>query len=232
MFSQIAPRYDFLNSFLSLRQDHAWRQKTVRIVTRELNRDYQVLDVCTGTAELALTFRRKSNNRVIGTDFALPMLKIARDKLKQKVPSNDCYLSAADTCRLPFKDNSFAVCSIAFGLRNLVDLSGGLKEMFRVLIPGGRLAILEFSLPRPRRGKPLNNIFASLYLFYFTRILPRLGNMISRSRMAAYSYLPESVLSFPDKEKMVKLLSAHGARQIEVYPMSGGIVNLYVARKG
>ena len=241
MFSGIARRYDFLNSFLSLRQDARWRKETVRLTTRDFPDPDTVLDVCTGTAELALAFQKynRHKTKIIGTDFARPMLDLARHKIKNKSLPNPgvngpggITLASADTLRLPFRNNSFTICSVAFGLRNLVNFESGIKEMMRVLVPGGRIAILEFARPDFIGVRPVNKIFSRGYLFYFTKILPLLGNLISGAKQRAYSYLPDSVLSFPDKGKMVQLLTECGCRQTKVYPMSGGIVNLYLGEKG
>ncbi len=228
MFASISRRYDFLNHFLSLNRDKSWRKRAVEM--SRLSRGARVLDVCTGTADLALAYsdRLGANGFVVGTDFCPEMLLIGKHKvggaddiaaLKRKLA-----LMAADTLQLPFADCTFDVVSVAFGIRNVSDLKAGIKEMTRVTKTGGRVVILEFSLPK-------NRLIGAVYLVYFTRLLPVIGRAISRAGNRAYSYLPDSVLKFPKEAEMLHLMSECGLTEVSATKLSFGIVTLYVAKK-
>src|SRR5205807_6196604 len=190
MFGAIAPSYDLLNHLLSLNIDKFWRWRTTRRVPPVGKAP--ILDLCTGTGDLALAYDRAAQGKVpiVGADFCHEMLVLAREKTGKKEASDHvCYLEA-DAQRLPFPDNRFQITTVAFGLRNVTDTDRGLAEMVRVTRPGGRIAILEFSQPR-------GLLFGRLYRFYFRHVLPRIGQAISRSKDNAYRYLPASVLEFP-----------------------------------
>lgn len=217
MFSSIARRYDFLNRFLSVMQDQKWRRECVSEIGVRSGGTH--LDLACGTADVAIELVRQIDGaHVVCADISYEMLELAREKAKRlHIEEKFSFLLCAGES-LPFKERSFDSISIAFGIRNMVERGRALKEMARILKEGGTLSILEFSLPQ----KPL---FKSLYLFYFTRLLPWLGGVFS-SR-SAYTYLPHSVLSFPDREDFTVLLEECGFRDISWRDLSGGIVTLY-----
>jgi demethylmenaquinone methyltransferase/2-methoxy-6-polyprenyl-1,4-benzoquinol methylase len=221
MFAAVAPRYDFLNHFLSLGRDIAWRRRTARALREVLAKPGSVaVDVCCGTGDLSVALARHSAGTVIGTDFCHPMLRRAREKFPR---SPRVFFLEADTLALPFPDASLDVVSVAFGFRNLADYARGLKEMRRVLKPGGYLAILEFS----RLGWP---ILGPLYRFYFHRVLPRLGTWIS-GVAGPYQYLPDSVSRFPDQESLAAALREAGFQNVRYRNFSGGIAALHIAQR-
>lgn len=222
MFSGIANRYDLLNHVLSINIDKRWR----RLVREKLSDilsdpDAVVLDVACGTGDLSLEMKRGFPARVIGSDFCGPMLSIAKKKTSDAglfIP----YIEG-DAMRLPFADASFDALTIAFGLRNLSNFADGLKELNRVLKPGGKLAVLEFSYPvvPGLRG---------LFGFYFTKILPRIGGAVSGSR-GAYEYLPNSVSKFPDQKSLTELMRASGFGSVEYTNLTGGIAAIHIGQK-
>ena len=219
MFAGIAGRYDLLNHVLSLNIDKRWR----RIVATELREilddpDAVVLDVACGTGDLSLELNRNSKAQIIGTDFCRPMLDVARKKTlatNSRIP----YLEA-DAMKLSFADDSFDAVTIAFGLRNLANVADGLKELHRILKPGGRLAVLEFSAP-------IVPGFGKLFNFYFSHILPRIGGAVSGSR-GAYEYLPDSVAKFPDQKKLAALMETTGFDAVKYQNLTGGIAAIHV----
>jgi demethylmenaquinone methyltransferase/2-methoxy-6-polyprenyl-1,4-benzoquinol methylase len=185
-----------------------------------------VLDCCTGTADLALAYDRAGDGRspVVGTDFCHEMLCLGNAKIRKAGAHGRITLAEADTQRLPLADDTFGIVTVAFGLRNVADTVRGLDEMIRVARPGGSVAILEFSRPRdPRLGR--------LYLFFFRRILPRIGQALAPNEQGAYDYLPTSVLQFPDGQEMLDLLAARGLVDVRQYPLTLGIATLYVGVK-
>jgi demethylmenaquinone methyltransferase/2-methoxy-6-polyprenyl-1,4-benzoquinol methylase len=220
MFANIAPRYDFLNHALSLNVDRRWRRFVVARVDDLLRRPGAVaLDLCCGTGDLAMELA--AVGETIGVDFCKPMLDIGARKVRNtKLPL--VYVEG-DALRVPVVDESVDVVTIAFGLRNLDGVDPGLREMFRVLKRGGRAAVLEFSHPRVP-------IFRSLFHFYFTRILPKVGNAISGSDHA-YSYLPESVANFPDQVRLQDLMTRAGFSNVVYYNLFGGVAALHLAEK-
>src|SRR5262245_62273348 len=193
MFGHIAPTYDLLNHLLSLNVDHYWRCRTTRLVRPSTGGP--MLDHCTGTGDLALAYDRAAGGRVpiVGADFCHEMLARATVKTRQRHASDRIRYLEADAQRLPLPDDSFQITTVAFGLRNVTDTDRGLAEMVRVTRPGGRVAILEFSRPR-------HWLFGSLYQFYFRRVLPFVGQLVSRSKESAYRYLPARVLDVRDGE--------------------------------
>ena len=223
MFGAIAPSYDLLNHLLSLNVDRYWRWRTTKLVP-PINTD-PILDVCTGTGDLALAYARASGHQVpiMATDFCPEMLVPAREKARRAQARSITFLEA-DTQRLPFADNLFQITTVAFGLRNVTDTDRGIAEMVRVTRPGGRVAILEFSRPRHR-------ILGGLYQFYFRRVLPLVGQMISRSKDNAYRYLPASVQEFPDGEALAQRLRGHGLAEVRFHPFTFGIATLYIGVK-
>jgi demethylmenaquinone methyltransferase / 2-methoxy-6-polyprenyl-1,4-benzoquinol methylase len=224
MFGQIAGRYDLLNRLLSLGIDQSWRRRTVKTVPPI--GDAPILDVCTGTADLALAYWRasKGNIAIVGTDFCQPMLTIAQEKCRRAGASEQITLLEADTLHLPLPDNTFQIVCVAFGLRNVADTDAGLREMVRVCRPGGRVAILEFSTPT---AWPLG----AIYGWYFRHILPRIGQALARNRQAAYNYLPQSVGRFPQGEALAERLRAAGLTDVEYRPFTFGVATLYVGTK-
>jgi demethylmenaquinone methyltransferase / 2-methoxy-6-polyprenyl-1,4-benzoquinol methylase len=229
MFGDIARRYDLLNHLLSLNIDRYWRWRTTRLAPPQLGDPGNVapiLDVCTGTGDLALAYDKAAKQRVpiVGADFCLPMLLPARDKTHRRRAAERIRFVEADTQRLPFPSDTFQLTTVAFGLRNVTDTDRGLAEMVRVTRPGGRVVILEFSRPR-------HWLFGRLYRAYFRWILPCVGQVISRSRDNAYNYLPASVLEFPDGEALAAKLRGHGLAEVRWYPLTFGIATLYVGTK-
>jgi demethylmenaquinone methyltransferase/2-methoxy-6-polyprenyl-1,4-benzoquinol methylase len=216
MFTAIAPRYDFLNHLLSLNVDRSWRRAAVSRLGWETRPDGVYLDLCAGTLELAVELAQRAGfrGRVIGADFAVPMLQRGR----HKAPVTSVAPVAADALALPFPSGRFDGALVGFGVRNLADLDAGLQEAARVLRPGGRLVILEFATPR---FAPLR----AAYLFYFRRVLPFIGRLVSKHR-DAYSYLPESVLAFPDPEALAQRMARAGFRNVGFERLTGGICAL------
>jgi len=224
MFGEIAGRYDLLNRLLSAGIDRWWRRRTVRLVPPSTAGP--VLDVCTGTADLALAYWRfgRGRVRVVGADFCHPMLAVGRRKCQRAGAGGEVTLVEADAQNLPFADNVFQVVSVAFGLRNLCDPDRGLREMARVCRPGGRVAVLEFSLPRSR---PLR----AIYGWYFRRLLPWIGQAVARNRQEAYNYLPASVGEFPQGEALAERIRGAGLSEIRRHRLTFGIATLYVGTK-
>ena len=227
LFSAIARYYDFLNSLLSLKRDKMWRRETVQ--ASEVEPTSKVLDVCTGTGELALAYSDKlgTDGFVIGSDFCFEMLVIGDQKLQQPVgavSNRTTNFLAADTLILPFLENTFDVVSVGFGIRNVTDLELGIREMVRVAAPGGRVVILEFT-------QPVNPLFRSLYYFYFTKILPFIGNLISRNKDDAYGYLPRSVMQFPNCEALKGIMEQCGLTDVQYSRKTFGIVAIHVGKK-
>ncbi len=227
LFAAIARYYDFLNSLLSLRRDKMWRRETVK--ASDVKPTSKVLDVCTGTGELALAYTEKitADGFVIGSDFCFEMLVVGDRKLQQPVgavSNRTTNFLAADTLILPFLDNTFDVVSVGFGIRNVSDLEMGIREMTRVAAPDGRVVILEFT-------QPINPLFRSLYYFYFTKILPFIGNLISRSKDDAYGYLPRSVMKFPDCDALKAVMEQCGLTDVHFYRKTFGIVAIHVGKK-
>lgn len=224
LFGSIAWVYDLLNTILSFNFDKSWRRFAVKV--SNVTPDAKVLDVCTGTGNLAIEYSKMLNKsgKVIGSDFCHEMLKLAYNKLKEKNLSEKIDVLGADTLHLPFQDNSFQVSAVAFGIRNVADLRAGITEMMRITAPDGRIVILEFS-------QPTNHIFKAIYYFYFKQILPFIGKLISRSKYNAYAYLPDSVLKFPDRNRLKSLMELCGLEDVEMYSRTLGIVTVHVGRK-
>jgi demethylmenaquinone methyltransferase/2-methoxy-6-polyprenyl-1,4-benzoquinol methylase len=225
MFGNIAPSYDLLNHLLSLNIDRYWRWRTTRFVP-PVN-DAPILDLCTGTGDLALAYDRAAGGRapIIGADFCHEMLLCAGQKTSRRRADHRIHYLEADAQQLPFPDNYFQITTVAFGLRNVTNTDRGIAEMVRVTRPGGTVAILEFSQPR-------HWLFGRLYRFYFRYILPLVGQAISRSKDNAYGYLPASVVEFPDGDALADRLRGHGLTEVRWHPLTFGIATLYVATKG
>jgi demethylmenaquinone methyltransferase/2-methoxy-6-polyprenyl-1,4-benzoquinol methylase len=224
MFDQVAPRYDLLNHVLSMNVDRLWWRRTARTFSHILSRsDARVLDLCAGTGDMSVALhtvatKMKSNARICALDFSHPMLRhgLAKYTAKKIQPLE------ADALQLPLADNSMDLVVSAFGFRNLANYDAGLREIFRVLNPGGEMGILDFSEPGGLMGK--------LYGFYFRRVLPRIGTLISGVR-SAYEYLPASVQKFPMPEQMLARMEAAGFRETNWKPYTFGIAGLYRAKK-
>jgi len=224
MFGNIAPSYDLLNHLLSLNVDRYWRWRTTRIVP-PLG-DAPILDLCTGTGDLALAYDRAAGGQVpiVAADFCHPMLVRAVAKTQRRGAEKRICCLEADAQQLPFPDGHFQIAAVAFGLRNVADTDRGIAEMVRVTRPGGKVAILEFSQPR-------GWLFGRLYRFYFRYVLPLIGQMISRSKDNAYRYLPASVQDFPDGEGLAQRLRQGGLEAVTWHPFTFGIATLYVGTK-
>jgi demethylmenaquinone methyltransferase/2-methoxy-6-polyprenyl-1,4-benzoquinol methylase len=223
MFDAIAGRYDLLNTVLSAGLDRYWRRMAIgslRFSGRET-----LLDVCTGTGDVAIAAARRANGAraVMGVDFASAMLRHAHDKVGGTSLQNRIAFVRGDAVRLPVVDASVDGATIAFGIRNVQQPAVACSELFRVLRPGGRVAILEF-------GLPVAPAVRSLYLWYFRHVLPRIGRVVSR-HSAAYSYLPESVGTFPWGDDFAKILRGAGFNNVKSRPLSFGIVYLYSGEK-
>ena len=221
LFSEIAHRYDLLNHVLSLNIDQRWRRRAVAVLGWGRAPGGTYLDACAGTFDLALELagQRGFRGRVIGADFAFPMLARGLPKIHGTPVAPVC----GDTQRLPFASASFAGATVGFGVRNLSDLSAGFAELHRVLRPGGRLVILEFTVPPGR-------LLRAAYMVYFNHILPLVGRLVS-GHPWAYSYLPRSVRDFPGPEELAGLLRRGGFASVDWFLISGGIAAIQVAEK-
>ena len=224
MFGQIARRYDLLNHLLSLGIDRSWRRCTTRLVPPR--GEAPILDVCTGTGDLALAYWRAGGGRarIVGADFCRPMLQIGRQKCRRADCGDAVALVEADACRLPFPNDCFQIVCVAFGLRNVSDTERGLAEMVRVCRPGGQVAILEFSMPTMR---PLR----AIYQLYFRRVVPLVGQTLAENKEGAYNYLPQSVGEFPQAEALAARMRSAGLGEVRFHPFTFGVATLYVGVK-
>jgi demethylmenaquinone methyltransferase/2-methoxy-6-polyprenyl-1,4-benzoquinol methylase len=221
MFDQIAPRYDLLNHLLSLNIDKRWRSLAVRELEDVLDRPgARALDLCCGTGDLSLALARVTRAPVTGLDFCRPMLTVAHAKTSE---TPRLALVQGDAMGVPFPDASFDAITIAFGLRNLASVEVGLGEILRLLRPGGRAAILEFS-------RPIVPVLREAFGFYFTRILPRIGGLVSGSP-GAYTYLPASVEAFPDQRALKTLMERAGFANVRYRNLSAGIAALHTGER-
>lgn len=221
MFNAIAPRYDVLNHVLSAGIDKRWRARAIRSL--HLTGRETVLDACTGTADVALQARAAGAARVVGVDFAGVMLSLGKRKVDAAGEASRIALVRGDAMQLPARDGSADAVTVAFGIRNVQRPEVACAEMARTLRPGGRLAILEFGVPRIPG-------LSALYLWYFRCVLPRIGRAVS-GHNAAYSYLPASVGTFPPPREFMGILTAAGFTDVRADPLTFGIVYLYTARK-
>ena len=235
MFNAIAPRYDLINRLLTLGIDSQWRKKTARILLHNHSLKGDILDVCSGTGELAFAFGKQLQKGQLqkgqlprtcfGIDFSQEMIAVAQRKEARKKSGNtNLYFSVADALKLPFDDNRFAVVAVAFGLRNIGNTEQGLDEMVRVCKPGGIVAVLEFSMPTLP-------IVRQCYRFYFRTFLPCLGQWFAKNQDKAYHYLPESVLQFDSPGQLAERLTQLGLADIQMKPMTCGIASLIWGRK-
>jgi demethylmenaquinone methyltransferase / 2-methoxy-6-polyprenyl-1,4-benzoquinol methylase len=221
MFDQISPRYDLLNHLLSANIDKTWRRKAVEILSTFQPKT--ILDVATGTADFAIAAADLMPEKITGIDLSEGMMNIGRQKINKLGLNHLIELQKADSESLPFNNDAFDAVTVGFGVRNFENLQKGLEEIYRVLKPGGIFIVLEFS-------RPENKVFGSLYIFYFTKILPLLGRLIS-SNNRAYSYLPESVQNFPDGKDFLERLEKAGFNSCTSKPLTMGIASIYKAQK-
>ena len=224
MFDAIAARYDLLNHLLSAGIDRRWRTRAIRSLS--LTGRERVLDLCTGTADLAIAAidARPAAARVVGVDFAPAMLRVGQEKVRRRRLADRIALVHGDAMRIPLRDNAVDAVTVAFGVRNVEHTAAACDEMRRVLAPGGRVAVLEFAIPTLRGVR-------TLYLWYFNRVLPRIGRLISR-HSAEYGYLPASVVAFASPDEFVTILQQRGFVDVRAVRLTFGIAFLYTARRG
>lgn len=221
MFNNISKRYDLLNHLLSLNIDKGWRRKVVRMI--KADSPSVVLDVATGTADLAIALAKGTGADVTGADISEGMLSVGREKVAKNGLAKKIVLELGDSENLPYPDNTFDAITVAFGVRNFQNLHNGLKDMARVLKPGGQLVVLEFSQPQYFP-------FKQIYWFYFKAILPTVGKLVSKDPRA-YTYLPESVAAFPYGKAFETELEKAGLKPTKTQPVTFGIASIYQARK-
>jgi demethylmenaquinone methyltransferase/2-methoxy-6-polyprenyl-1,4-benzoquinol methylase len=221
MFNNIAHKYDFLNHFFSMGIDILWRKKAVKLLSND--RPAIILDLATGTGDFAFEALSLKPEKIIGMDISEGMLEMGRVKVQKRNLGHIIELKYGDSENLPLEDNSIDAITIGFGVRNFENLEKGLSEMLRVLKPGGKAVILEFSRPHSFPVK-------QLYSFYFRTIMPLIGKIVSRDS-AAYTYLPASVQAFPEGRDFTAILEKTGYRETALLPVSGGIASIYTGRK-
>ena len=221
MFDSIAPTYDRLNRLLSMRIDKQWRKNVISLLKKQ--QPNSILDIATGTADLAIAMNKLQPEQLIGLDLSEEMLAVGRKKLKAKQLEKQIELVKGDSEDLPFENESFDAITCAFGVRNFGNLRAGLREMCRVVKQDGQVIILEFS-------KPSNKIFQKLYYFYFFNVLPFVGNLLSGDKRA-YTYLPESVKAFPSGDEFATELKESGFKTVLCKPQTFGICTIYQAKK-
>lgn len=223
MFDRIAPHYDMLNHLLSFGFDRMWRRRAVREIAE--HNPQRILDIATGTADLAVDMVHHIDGcHVTGADLSAEMIRYAKSKIEHKGLSSRVELLVADAEQMPFADASFDAVTVAFGVRNFGDAACGLREMQRVLREGGECCILEFSSPRS------GTLFAALYKFYFHKVLPLLGGIISRDAQA-YKYLPESVDEFPDSATFCGMMREAGFGRVRTIRLMSGVAYIYIGTK-
>lgn len=221
MFNNISKRYDFLNHFLSLGIDILWRKKAIKYL--QSSQPKFILDIATGTGDFAIEALALKPDKVIGVDISQGMLNVGIEKMKKKGLDDIIEMRLGDSEKLLFEDNNFDAVIVSFGVRNFENLQKGLADMCRVLKPGGKAVILEFS-------KPTRFPFKQIYNFYFRAILPKLGKLISKDQ-AAYTYLPESVEAFPDGNNFLTVLEKAGFKNTKCKPLTFGISSIYIGEK-
>ena len=221
MFDNISAKYDLLNHLFSVNIDKLWRKNAIGEL--KAFKPQNILDVATGTADCAIAATRIENVAVTGIDISEGMLDVGRKKVERKKLTGRIELLKADSENMQFDDNTFDAVTVGFGVRNFENLEKGLSEILRVLKPGGIFIVLEFS-------KPVKLPFKQLYYFYFTKIIPFLGRMISKDNNA-YTYLPESIKTFPDGEDFIEILRKVGFIERIWYPQTLGIASVYFAQK-
>jgi len=226
MFDEISPRYDFLNHFLSFGIDYSWRLRVVKEIRKRFGQQLsslQILDIATGTGDLAISVAKLRPAHIYGVDISRSMMEVGMKKVQSKGLSAMISFREGEAERIPFDDVTFDVVMVAFGVRNFEELKGGLQEMKRVLKPRGLMLILEFSHPGSFPVKPL-------YSFYSKVFIPLFGKLISRHSQA-YTYLPETVAAFPSGDAFLDILRETGLQKLRQIRLSGGIATLYCAEK-
>ncbi|GHT74170.1 demethylmenaquinone methyltransferase [Bacteroidia bacterium] len=221
MFNDIAKSYDLLNHLLSMGIDRLWRRKMVKIATRY--NPCAILDLATGTADLAIAMARAGAERIVGVDISEQMIAVGQQKVTRKKMERLIHLQVADGEQLPFEDNSFDMVTVAFGIRNYENRQAGFAEILRVLRPQCRFLMLEFSIPQ-------RAVMGYIYRFYFFKILPLVGKIISR-HSSAYAYLPQSVDTFPCPRDVTKELLKVGFESVDIQSVSCGIAHIYNIQK-
>ncbi|MFY9307494.1 MAG: bifunctional demethylmenaquinone methyltransferase/2-methoxy-6-polyprenyl-1,4-benzoquinol methylase UbiE [Bacteroidia bacterium] len=221
MFNNIAPKYDFLNQLLSLGIHKGWRKKAIRLLKADQPR--HILDIATGTADFAIEAMKLNPDKVTGVDISEGMLKLGQEKVNKLGLQNKIKLTIGDSENLPFENNSFDAITVGFGVRNFENLEKGIADIYRVLKPGGSVAILEFSKPQYFPVK-------QVYYLYFRYITPFIGKLFSKDN-SAYTYLPESVNAFPSGNEFLKVLEKAGFKENRAIPLTFGIASIYVAKK-
>jgi demethylmenaquinone methyltransferase / 2-methoxy-6-polyprenyl-1,4-benzoquinol methylase len=221
MFDHIAPTYDFLNHFLSLGIDRGWRKRAIQSLA--IAQPKLILDIATGTGDFAVEALSLSPTHVTAMDISEGMMDVGRAKTTKKMLQDKISFVHGDSEAMPFEDNKFDAITVGFGVRNFEHLEIGLRDMYRVIRTGGRVAILEV-------GKPSNGLVKMFFNMYFNHILPNIGKLFS-SDVRAYTYLPESVSVFPHGEDLVKILQATGFTQVQYQPLTFGICALYTCQK-
>lgn len=221
MFNNISPKYDLLNHLLSFNIDKIWRKNTIKKLRKK--KPSLVLDIATGTGDFAVAASKIKEAKIVAIDISAGMLEVGRKKIEKKGLSDIIELQKADSENLPFEDEKFDAAIVGFGVRNFENLEKGLSEILRVLKPGGVFYVLEFS-------KPGKAPFKQIYKFYFTRVLPFIGRMVSKDSRA-YTYLPESVNEFPDGERFLTILAEVGFENNRSFPQTFGIASIYEAFK-
>jgi demethylmenaquinone methyltransferase/2-methoxy-6-polyprenyl-1,4-benzoquinol methylase len=223
MFDSIAFRYDFLNHLLSFGIDRIWRKRAVRTVSRLCPDPERILDVASGTGDLAIAAMKMNPLHITGIDISEKMLQEGREKIKRLSLNDRIDLVQGDSQEIDFEEETFDIVMVAFGVRNFSDPLRGLSEMHRVLRREGAVMVLEFSMPR-------GGLFRRLYRFYFLRILPLIGKLFSGNDYA-YTYLPGSVLEFPVNEHFIDLMEKAGFRSVKQKKLSGGVASIYTGLK-
>ena len=221
MFNNISHKYDFLNHLLSLGIDKIWRRKAINLIKQDEPK--HILDIATGTGDFAIQALKINPDKVTGVDISVGMLDMGRKKLKKMKLDDRIELLEGDSEGLRFEDNTFDAVIVAFGVRNFEHLENGLKDMLRVVKEGGKVVVLEFSRPRLFP-------FKQLYNFYFSSILPKIGRLISKDD-SAYTYLPDSVRSFPDGDNFLKILDKLGYKETRCKTLTFGISSIYIGTK-
>lgn len=223
VFESIAPKYDMMNNLLSFRRHKAWRKFTMKKMN--VQRGQHAIDIACGTCDWTIALAEASGTgRIVGLDFSQKMLEVGASKVKSKQLDSIIELRQGNAMELPFEDNTFDYATIGFALRNVPDLICVLKEMRRVVKPGGQIVSLELS-------KPTWQPFKSIYYFYFQRVLPLLGKLVAK-RYEQYKWLPDSLVNFPDYKELGEIFKKVGLEDIQIYPLSGGIAALHIGTKG
>jgi len=223
VFESIAPKYDLMNNILSFRRHKAWRKFTMRKMNVQPGQT--AIDLCCGTCDWTISLAQASGNgKIVGLDFSQNMLDYGAVKIGQLQLDKQIELIRGNAMSLPFEDNTFDYATIGFALRNVPDLEQVIREMERVVKPGGLVVSLELS-------KPTWQPFKSIYYFYFQRVLPFLGKLIAK-RYEQYKWLPESLIHFPDHKQLAQIFGKNGLQQVQAYPLTGGIAALHIGTKG